>query len=412
MKKDLLIPKISKDVSFHTFSKDSYLVHQSNYNHRIKVTKETYDILNKIDNNKNLLTINSEIDNILDVNGLFNLLFIKFGEYGIIESAYVTVKKSQKPDYLKLSFILFPERLIAKITPYLKFLFQKKIMYFILFVCFTLVITSLINNYDIIISQNLRTTDWLFIFVLGFISVTFHELGHATATSYFGAKHGGIGGGFYLFSPVYFADVSDIWKLKPNQRIIVNLAGIYFEFIISSLYVLIGFIFNKDILLIIGVLIFVKSLFNLNPFLRSDGYWILSDATNIPNLHKVSKSLLLNFATSLFKKSIDFSISIKNIFLVIYASINYIILLLFLGFYIFSNPESVVYFPYNFFVFIESIIYGTKAFSISAITQFILPLLFYYLLFNLVKNLILRRRMKKAERNNMKKLKHNLSESS
>lgn len=400
MKKELLVPKISKDVSFHSFSKGSYLVHQSNYNHRIKVTKETFNILNKIDNAKNLLAINSEIDNILDINKLFNLLFIKFGEYGIIESTYVTVKKSQKPDYLKLSFILFSENLIAKITPYLKFLFQKKIMPFILFLCFILITASMINNFDIIVSQNLKANDWLFIFILGFVSVTFHELGHATATSYFGAKHGGIGGGFYLFSPVYFADVSDIWKLKSSQRIVVNLAGIYFEFIISALYILIGFILGKDILLITGVLIFAKSLLNLNPFLRSDGYWILSDASNIPNLHKISKSLLFSFITSLFKKSVIFSTSI--FFLVIYASINYIILLLFLGFYIFSNPESVVYFPYNFFVFIESIIYGTKAFSISAITQFILPLLFYYLLFNLLKNLILRRRMKKEMRNNLK----------
>ena len=146
----------------------------------------------------------------------------------------------------------------------------------ILFVSFALITTSAINNFDIIISQNFKAYDWLFIFILGFVSVTFHELGHATATSYFGAKHGGIGGGFYLFSPVYFADVSDIWKLKPSQRIVVNLAGIYFELIISSLYILIGFIWGKEILLITGVLIFTKSLLNLNPFLRSDGYWILS----------------------------------------------------------------------------------------------------------------------------------------
>ncbi|MEX6627615.1 zinc metalloprotease [Tenacibaculum salmonis] len=396
MKKELLVPRISKDVSFHTFSKDSYLIHQSKYNHRIKVTKETFDILNKIDNVKNLLTINSDIDNILDVNELFNLLFINFAEYGIIESTYVTIKKSKKPDYLKLSFILFPERLIEKITPYLKFLFQKKIMASILFVCFVLITTSVINNFDIIISQNFKAYDWLFIFILGFVSVTFHELGHATATSYFGAKHGGIGGGFYLFSPVYFADVSDIWKLKPSQRIVVNLAGIYFELIISSLYILIGFIWGKEILLITGVLIFTKSLLNLNPFLRSDGYWILSDATNIPNLHKISKSLLFSFIASLFKKNLLFSTSIKNIFLILYASINYMILLLFLGFYIFSNPESVVYFPYNFYIFVESIICGSKPFSISSITQFILPLLFYYLLFNLLKNLILRRQIKRG----------------
>ena len=86
-------------------------------------------------------------------------------------------------------------------------------------------------------------------FCLSFLSVTFHEFGHVTATEYFGAKQDGIGGGFYLFSPVYFADVTDIWKLKPNQRIIVNLAGIYFELLICTIYIILALSFNFKFLI-------------------------------------------------------------------------------------------------------------------------------------------------------------------
>lgn len=388
MKKQLLIPKLSKDISFYEFSKDSYLIHQTDYNHRIKISNETYNLLKRIDNYKNLYDLKKEINNILEIEELYDILFINFGKYGIIESPYSKVIKSKKPDYLKLSFIVFPETLIKKITLRLKFLFKKKVIYSIIIFCFLILTFSLFKNFNIIFTQNITKSDWFYLFILGFISVTFHEIGHASATSFFGAKHGGIGGGFYLFRPVYFADVSDIWKLKPSQRIVVNLAGIYFEFIVSTIYILISLITLQKILLIIGVLIFFKSLLNLNPFLRSDGYWILSDATNIPNLHKVSRIHLFNFLKSIFKRNNLFTVSTKTVLLTIYASINFVILIGFLGFSIIYNPKSVLYFPFNLYKYTKSIIYGTNLFSLNDLTQFILPLLFYYLVFNLLKSLI------------------------
>jgi len=398
MKKQLLIPRLSKDVSFHEFSKDSYLVHQTNYNHRIKISDETFDLLSKIDNKKNLDDLKKEINGILDIEELFDILFINFGKYGIIESTYTKIIKSKKPDYLKISFIVFPETLIKKITSRLKFMFKKKVIFFILTFCLFILTFSLIKNFNLILIQNVTKSDWLYLFILGFISVTFHELGHASATSFFGAKHGGIGGGFYLFRPVYFADVSDIWKLKPSQRIIVNLAGIYFEIITSTIYILIGFATSKSILLIIGILIFLKSLLNLNPFLRSDGYWILSDATNIPNLHKVSRIHLLDFIKSIFIKKNHFMVSTKTSLLALYASVNFIILIIFLSYSIISNPKSVLYFPYNFFIYIKSITYGTKAFTLNSLTQFILPLLFYYLVIKFLKSMIFGKMSKKQKK--------------
>ncbi len=83
--------------------------------------------------------------------------------------------------------------------------------------------------------------DLIFFFIISLITGIFHEFGHVTATEYYGAKQGGIGFGFYLLSPVYFADVTDIWKLKPKQRIIVNVSGVYFEIIICSILMIIGY---------------------------------------------------------------------------------------------------------------------------------------------------------------------------
>ncbi len=161
-------------------------------------------------------------------------------------------------------------------------------MYSFLGLIFIFLSTITFQYYNTLIAYDLTQLNWLYFGLLGFISVTFHEFDHASSAKYFGAKHGGIGGGFYLFTPVYFADVSDIWKLSRFKRIIVNLSGIYFESIMSCVYIVFGLVANMEMFVIIGTFIFLHSLWNLNPFLRNDGYWVLSDGLNYPNLSKNS----------------------------------------------------------------------------------------------------------------------------
>ncbi len=116
----------------------------------------------------------------------------------------------------------------------------------------------------------------------------FHEFGHSSAATTYGIKAKEIGFGVYLIFPVLYTDISRIWLLKRNQRILVNLAGIYFQGLLNSLlYVLYQ---TNDSQLIGNVLIslFLTNtflmLYSLNPYLRNDGYWIYSDYFDIPNL--------------------------------------------------------------------------------------------------------------------------------
>ena len=53
--------------------------------------------------------------------------------------------------------------------------------------------------------------------------------------------------GFYLFTPVYYADVTDIWRLPSGQRIIVNLAGVYFEFLFCSFLCLLSLLLRNTL---------------------------------------------------------------------------------------------------------------------------------------------------------------------
>lgn len=398
MERNKLIPKLAEKISIYDFSSNEYFIHQEDYDHRIKISSETYNLIKKVDGKKTLEQLNKELSDGTNIDFLYNLLYKKLGKYGIIETDFIKIKPNEKPSYLKLSFIVISSKFISKITPFLRFLFYPKVLKFLIFLCFTIIISTVLTNYNDILKQNFGEINWIVFFCLGFLSVTFHEFGHVTATEYFGAKQDGIGGGFYLFSPVYFADVTDIWKLKPNQRIIVNLAGIYFELLICTVYIIFALTFKFKFLMIFASLIFLRTLINLNPFLRSDGYWVLTDILAIPNLHKVSANLLFAFIKSIFNKKQEFTYSKKNILLTFYASVNYLLLIIFISYVIIFNSNSVLYFPKNLYDYIKDIMNGSDLTLIN-LSVFIIPLLFYYFLFSFLKKIITKNR-KKITKNN------------
>lgn len=398
MEKSKLIPVRSKDLIMSEFDENSYYVHQTEFDYRIKISKESYNLLilaNGVNDLEKIKKISN--DNEINIDFLNDFYYSSLAKYGIILNDEVKVESIGKPSYLKLSFIVIPARIVDLITPYLKFLFIPKVMYFILLLVFLFMSIITFNYYEHFMSYDLKSINWLYFGLLGFFSVTFHEFGHASSAKYFGAKHGGIGGGFYLFTPVYFADVSDIWKLSRSKRIIVNLSGMYFESIMSCFYIIFGLIFKNDMFIMIGTFIFFHSLWNLNPFLRNDGYWVLSDSLNYPNLSKNSLLLLRDFIMSFFKKA-EFTYSIKNVFLIIYASINQSFVFIFLYYSIKYYGISLLIFPYDFVVYIKDIIHLKAELNLKGVLNFFIPLLFYYVSINYLRILILRKkRLKKRK---------------
>jgi putative peptide zinc metalloprotease protein len=126
--------------------------------------------------------------------------------------------------------------------------------------------------------------------------VFFHELGHATAAARFGVAPKSIGFGFYLVFPVFFTDVTNVWQLPKKQRIIVNLAGVYFQLLFGVLLLAVFYLIPATAGLlrtltgtVLGMNLLVI-LYSLNPFLRNDGYWVYSDFFELPNL--MSRAIL------------------------------------------------------------------------------------------------------------------------
>ena len=126
----------------------------------------------------------------------------------------------------------------------------------------------------------------LLLMVLGLvvIATALHEFGHATAARYGGAEPGAMGVGIYIVWPAFYTDVTDAYRLGRGGRLRTDLGGIYFNgifvLLIAGGYALTGF----EPLLILIVAMHFQVLQQLLPFLRLDGYYILSDLVGVPDL--------------------------------------------------------------------------------------------------------------------------------
>jgi len=150
--------------------------------------------------------------------------------------------------------------------------------------------------------------DWdnLLLLYLGFALVKIiHEFGHAFATKRFGRRQhtGGnvhtMGIMLLVLIPTPYVDASSAWMLRDKwQRIVVGAAGMYVELAVAAVAAVVWAHTSEGMLLhsLAYNMLFVASvstvLFNANPLLRYDGYYMLSDWWEIPNLAQRSKEYL------------------------------------------------------------------------------------------------------------------------
>lgn len=119
-----------------------------------------------------------------------------------------------------------------------------------------------------------------------------HEFGHAYVCRRYGGQVNVMGVMMLVFTPAPYVDVSSSWSFRNRwQRVLVGLAGMMVELVVASLALLVWVRTGTGTLHNLAYnLIFIASIstliFNLNPLLRFDGYYILSDLLDIPNLYQ------------------------------------------------------------------------------------------------------------------------------
>ena len=148
---------------------------------------------------------------------------------------------------------------------------------------------------------------------LAFILIkTLHEFGHAVAVRRFGGSVHTMGIMFLIFNPLPYTDTTAAWSFRSKwQRAMVSLAGMTTELFVAALAVFVwagtgagtlhALAYNVMIVASVSTIVF-----NINPLMRFDGYYILSDLLDIPNLHTRSSQHLRHLVERYafgFKKS-------------------------------------------------------------------------------------------------------------
>jgi putative peptide zinc metalloprotease protein len=147
---------------------------------------------------------------------------------------------------------------------------------------------------DLLSPQNVALM-WV---LLTFLKVL-HEFGHAYACKRFGGHVPDMGLFFILFTPCAFVDASAAWGFpKKRHRMLVNLAGMYVELAIAAFAMLLWAVVEPGLLRsVLHNTVLLASIvtvgFNINPLMRFDGYYAMSDMLGVPNLRSRSQGYVI-----------------------------------------------------------------------------------------------------------------------
>jgi putative peptide zinc metalloprotease protein len=132
---------------------------------------------------------------------------------------------------------------------------------------------------------------WLIFFVIGF----FHESSHGLTCKHFGGEVHSMGLMFLYLAPCFYCDISACWVSATRlQRLAAIIAGIWIEMVMCGIAMIIWtntpvgepiHDFAYEIILITGLAVVV---INLNPLIKLDGYYFLTEWIGIPDLKERS----------------------------------------------------------------------------------------------------------------------------
>jgi putative peptide zinc metalloprotease protein len=122
--------------------------------------------------------------------------------------------------------------------------------------------------------------------------VTLHEFAHGLTCKNFGGTVHEMGFMLIYFQPAFYCNISDAWLFpRKSRRLWVTAAGAYFELFVWSVATLIWTVVEpgtwvSGVALIVMATSAVKQFFNLNPLIKLDGYYLLCDLLEVPNLRQ------------------------------------------------------------------------------------------------------------------------------
>ncbi len=379
------IPELADGVLISPIENETFfIVHTPGTALRLRINELTRTLLTMIDGKRNVheLThaLNIDLAAFVSIRQVDQVIKETLEPYGIVKSKKALPVNDRVP-YLRLRMTLLPGSIVSSIGRVLRVLIPAKPWPFILFLLAAITGIYLREISFTALTGFITPERILGYFIFSIFSRLVHEFGHASACEKFGIKAGNIGFGFYLFMPVFYADVSDAWLLTPRKRIVINAAGMYFQLLLSCVMVTFFFITGNQWLLYASLINILGFLPNINPFVRYDGYWILTDWLGINNLMAKSRE---KFQATLSWVRIKFEgrrplQTRVDAFLFGYFMISRIMMAVFILVVCWPSNNSVLFFPTRVVAFIAA-----SDFSIEAWEDFLRSNVFAILFFTLI----------------------------
>ncbi len=200
-----------------------------------------------------------------------------------------------------------PDEFLVRWMPVARLIFSKP-MAFVWMIVVGLAMGIVIPNWSAVTSEaakSVNPNNWIYLWMVFVLIKFMHELGHAFSCRRFGGECHEMGIMFLVFIPTPYVDASTAWAFPSRwHRMFVGAAGMIVELFIASLCAFVWVHTNSAVplwgipvhqLAYNAMLIASVStvIFNANPLLRYDGYYMLSDFSEIPNLQQKSKEYLL-----------------------------------------------------------------------------------------------------------------------
>lgn len=130
----------------------------------------------------------------------------------------------------------------------------------------------------------------LTVLALTMAGALFHEIGHAAAAIYGGATPGRVGIGVHIVWPAFYTDLTDSYRLNRAGRVRTDLGGVYFNIAFTLLLAGANSLTGNPVFLAAVVIQYLLVTIQFIPFLRLDGYYILSDLSGVPDLSTMLRS--------------------------------------------------------------------------------------------------------------------------
>jgi len=257
--------------------------------------------------------------------------------------------------YIKVP-VFDPDRLLRWMLQFTSFVFSG--LFFLASLVLMASAVGLVTlHFDVFLSKlpsyyeffSFKTIIYLWI-ALGVVKVI-HEFGHGLSCRYYGGEVHEMGFLLLCFSPALYANVSDAWTL-PNKwhRIIISAAGIYVELVIASIATFVWwytpaspFIHNLSLSLMV-VCSVSTVVFNGNPLMRYDGYYVLADWMEIPNLreraNRYLQNLFLEHCLGMEVQPEPYMETGRKVLFISYALVSYV--------YRWIVTFTILFFLYNF----------------------------------------------------------------